>query len=60
MRLALTTPFDAHHTLFIVDRRNSLNLRADLLARLLYPDVARRGDSLETSPSSTGGGRQSC
>jgi len=47
MRLALTTSFEGHHTLFIVDRRNSLNLRADLLARLLYPDVPRREDLLD-------------
>ncbi|SVB42751.1 uncharacterized protein METZ01_LOCUS195605, partial [marine metagenome] len=44
MRLAPTTSFEGHHTLFIVDRRNSLSLRADLLARLLYPDVPRRED----------------
>ncbi len=41
MRLALTTSFEGHHTLFIVDRR------ADLLARLLYPDVPRREDLLD-------------
>jgi uncharacterized protein YbjT (DUF2867 family) len=47
MRLALTTPFTGHHTLFIVDRRNSLGLRADRLARLLYPEVAIRHDLIE-------------
>ena len=47
MRLALTTPLQGHHTLFIVDRRNGLNLPANLLARLLYPDVSLRGDLLE-------------
>jgi len=39
MRLALTTPFQGHHTLFIVDSHNTLGLPADLLARLLYPQV---------------------
>ena len=39
MRLALTTPFQGHHTLFIVDSHNTLGYPADLLARLLYPQV---------------------
>ena len=47
MRLALITSFEGHHTLFNVDRRNSLSLRADLLARLLYSDVPRRENLLD-------------
>lgn len=46
MRLALTTAFEGHHTLFVVDRRNSLALPAQLLARLLYADVAPRCELL--------------
>lgn len=42
MRLALTTKFTGHHTLFIVDQRNNLDLPADDLCRLLYPDVPTR------------------
>ncbi len=35
-----------HHTLFVVDRRNGLALPAELLARLLYADVAPRCELL--------------
>ncbi|MDA0335752.1 MAG: NAD(P)-dependent oxidoreductase [bacterium] len=42
MRLALTTPFRGHHTLFIVDRHNYPGLPAQLLADLLYPGVPHR------------------
>ena len=47
MRLALTTPVEGSHTLFIVDRRNILGLPARLIADLVYPDVPQRGDLVD-------------
>ena len=47
MRLSLTTPVEGSHTLFIVDRRNTLGLPASLIADVVYPDVPRRGELID-------------
>ncbi len=45
----LTADYDGSHALFINDCRNTLDYDAETLARLFFPDVARRSQPLEGS-----------
>ena len=48
---ALTATFEGSHVLYITDRRNTLDMDAETLARLFFADVTRRSKPLEGNAS---------